>query len=88
LNQSRWNLLPPAPVEYVCRLKKEAGYSELVAQLFYNRGLKDPEQIAFFLDGAAPVSADPFLLPDMHQAVSRIYRALLSGEKIAVCFRG
>lgn len=29
-------------------------------------------------------SSNPFLLPDMQQAVSRIYRALLSGENIAV----
>ncbi|MDP2931045.1 MAG: single-stranded-DNA-specific exonuclease RecJ, partial [Chloroflexota bacterium] len=30
------------------------------------------------------LSADPFLLPDMDRAVARIYRALLSGESIAV----
>lgn len=27
---------------------------------------------------------DPFLLPDIHQAVARIYQALLSGENIAI----
>ena len=30
------------------------------------------------------LSGDPFLLPDMQPAVTRIYRALLSGENIAI----
>ncbi|GAI38109.1 unnamed protein product, partial [marine sediment metagenome] len=30
------------------------------------------------------LSGNPFLLPDMQQAVARIYRALLSGENIAI----
>jgi single-stranded-DNA-specific exonuclease len=55
-----------------------------VAQLLYNRGLGDPCQAELFLTADRRLSADPFLLPDMHQAVSRIYRALLSGEKMAV----
>lgn len=55
-----------------------------MAQLLYNRGLSDPSQIALFLEGDLRLSADPFLLTDMHQAVSRIYQALLSGEKMAV----
>ena len=55
-----------------------------MAQLFYNRGLVDPSQIPLFIDGDSRLSTDPFLLPDMHNAVSRIYRGLLSGEKMAV----
>ena len=81
MNHSRWNLLPPAPNEY---LAKATGYSALMAQLLYNRGLTDPSQMELFLAGDERLSGDPFLLPDMHTAISRIYRALLSGEKIAV----
>jgi single-stranded-DNA-specific exonuclease len=81
LNHSRWNLLPPATKEY---LVKAAGHSPLIAQLLYNRGLEDPSQIDRFLAGDEQAGADPMLLPDMHTAISRIYRALLSGEKIAV----
>jgi single-stranded-DNA-specific exonuclease len=55
-----------------------------MAQLLYNRGLSDLSQIPLFIEGDSRLSADPFLMPDMHQAVSRIYRTLLSGEKIAV----
>jgi single-stranded-DNA-specific exonuclease len=81
LNHSRWNLLPPAPSEY---LAKATDYSALIAQLLYNRGLHDPSQIEHFLSCDERLSNDPFLLPEMHTAISRIYRALLSGEKIAV----
>ena len=55
-----------------------------MAQLLYNRGLDDPSQMELFLAGDERLENDPFLLPDMHTAISRIYRALLSGEKIAV----
>ena len=56
----------------------------LIYQLLYNRGLTDFHQMELFLAGDERLSFDPFLLPDIHTAVSRIYRALLSAEKIAV----
>jgi single-stranded-DNA-specific exonuclease len=81
LNHSRWNLLPPAPNEF---LANTGGLSALISQLLYNRGLTDSTKMELFLAGDERLSFDPFLLPDMHTAVSRIYRALLSAEKIAV----
>jgi single-stranded-DNA-specific exonuclease len=81
LNHSRWNLLPPATKEY---LAGAVGCSALLAQLLYNRGLQDPFQMELFLAGDERLLGDPLLLPDMQNAISRIYRALLSGEKIAV----
>lgn len=80
LNHSRWNLLPPAPVEY----QAETGFSRLIAQLLYNRGLRERSQIELFLASDERLSSDPFKIPGISQAVPRIYRALLSGEKIAV----
>ena len=58
--------------------------SPLMAQLAFNRGLTDPSKLEPFLAADERLTADPFLLPDMHQAVTRVYRALLSGESIAV----
>lgn len=81
MNHSRWNLLPPAPNEI---LASTGGLPALVYQLLYNRGITDPHQMELFLAGDERLAFDPFLLPDMHSAVSRIYRALLSAEKIAV----
>jgi len=55
-----------------------------MAQLAFNRGLADLSQLEPFLAADERLTADPFLLPDMQQAVGRVYRALLSGENIAV----
>ncbi|HEY42141.1 MAG TPA: single-stranded-DNA-specific exonuclease RecJ [Dehalococcoidia bacterium] len=81
MNGKRWNLLPRIPDQLLSRVP---GLSPLMAQLAFNRGLADPSQLEPFLAADERLSADPFLLPDMHQAVSRVYRALLSGENIAV----
>ncbi len=79
MSHTHWNLLPPAeqPIAAV-------GIHPLVAQLLYNRGISEPSQVEIFLNADRHLEVDPFLLPDMHQAVSRAYQALLSGEKIAI----
>ena len=55
-----------------------------MARLLYNRGLAEPSQLELFIASDKRLSGDPFLLPDIHQAVARIYQALLSGENIAI----
>jgi len=81
LSRYRWNLLPPAPEGY---LANASGLPPLVIQLLFNRGLRKPEELPAFLAADKSLSHSPFLLPDIHQAVARIYRALLSNENIAV----
>ncbi len=81
MNHSRWNLLPPIPDQ--C-LINASGFSPLIAQLLYNRGLTEPSQVESFFTADERLSGNPLLLPDMHQAVARIYQALLSGENIAI----
>jgi len=81
LNHSCWNLLPPVPDKH---LANALGFPPLIAQLLYNRGLTEPSQLELFITGDKRLSGNPFLLPDMHQAVARIYQALLSGENIAI----
>ncbi len=61
-----------------------SGFSPLISQLLYNRGLTQPSQVELFIAADKRLSGDPLLLPDTHQAVARIYQALLSGEKIAI----
>jgi len=80
LSHCRWNLLPPVPDG----LAQSSAFPPLVVQLLYNRGLTRPEQFPSFLEGGRSLAADPISLPDMPRAVARVYRALLSGEKIAV----
>ena len=79
MSHTHWNLLPPAE-----RSVTVAGVHPLVAQLLYNRGISEPSLVEIFLSADKRLEDDPFLLPDMHQAVSRTYQALLSGEKIAI----
>jgi single-stranded-DNA-specific exonuclease len=62
----------------------DSGLPPLIAQLLYNRGFTDFSLLDVFLVADQRLSADPALLPGMHQGISRIYRALLSGENIAV----
>ena len=82
MNHSRWNLLPPVPDKHLVNL---SGFPPLMAQLLYNRGLtEEPSQLELFITGDKRLSDNPWLLPDMHQAVARIYQALLSGENIAI----
>ena len=77
--RTHWNLLPqdqqPASLP---------GIHPLIAQLLHNRGISDPSQADLFLNADQRLEVDPFMLPDMHQAVNRTYQALFAGEKIAV----
>jgi len=77
--RARWKILPPAPEEYI----KASKLPPVIAQLLYNRGVK-LEDIDSFLSADRRLEANPFLLPDISQAVARIYKAVLSREKVAV----
>ncbi len=77
----RWNLLPSVPDKHLVNI---SGFPPLITQLLYNRGLTEPSQLESFMAADERSSGNPFLLPDMQQAVARIYRALLSGENIAI----
>jgi single-stranded-DNA-specific exonuclease len=81
LSHNRWNLLPPIMDQHVVSI---SGFAPLLTQLLYNRGVKRPEDFESFLSRDKSLSGDPYLLPDMQAAVSRVYRALLSGEDICV----
>jgi len=81
LNHKRWHILPPVPRGHPLG---QCGLSPLMTQVLFNRGLADASQVEPFLSVDKRLSNDPFLLPDMEVAVTRIYRAVLSGEKIAV----
>ena len=67
------------PEEYL----NVSGLPPVIAQLLYNRNIK-PEGIDSFLSVDRRLEGNPFLLPDISQAVNRIYRAVLGREKIAV----
>lgn len=76
---THWKILPEAekPLDY-------KGINSLVAKLLYNRGITSSTDAENFLKADQRLSLDPFVLPDMHLAVNRVFKALLSGEKIAI----
>lgn len=59
------------------------GYSPVMQQMLYNRGIKDIEAADWYLRGAGSMY-DPFRLPDMDVAVDRIWYALEHQEPMAV----
>jgi single-stranded-DNA-specific exonuclease len=80
LNQrAQWKVRPPVPDEYL----NASDLPPLIAQILYNRGVK-LEEIEPFLSADRRLEGNPFLLPDIAQAVSRVYKAVLAKEKIAV----
>lgn len=81
MNHYRWNLLPPVPAEFA---NIAPDLPPLISQLLYNRSITEPSQIDLFLNSDKRLSADPYLLPDIHPAIARIYQALLAAENIAI----
>lgn len=78
-----WEINPANPAlreELTSRL----GISEVLADLLANRGMTDLEGAREFLDPNLDHLLDPFLLPDMEQAVERIQRAVREREKILI----
>ena len=59
-------------------------YPVLMARIMAGRGIRTLEAAELFLAGDARLSHDPMLLPDIQPAMARIYRAILSGERVAV----
>jgi len=79
LAHTHWKLLPEAEKAPLFR-----GAGALVSKLLYNRGITSSIEAEIFLKADNRLAIDPFSVPDMHQAVNRVYKALLSGEKMAV----
>jgi single-stranded-DNA-specific exonuclease len=79
----RWSMAPPQPA-LVDFLAKELGLSPLLAQCLLNRGLSEPDPIRRFLQPRLQHLADPFLLPDMHRAVDRLFRAHARREPLVI----
>ena len=86
MSHSRWQVAPRLSEEQLAEFSSvlKSNSTELIAQLLLNRGVVDAEHVDIFLSADERLLNDPYLLPDMEKAVARIYRALLSGEIIAV----
>lgn len=83
MSHRKWQIQPSLTEKQLATISGNR-HSHLMTQLLYNRGINDTAQIESFLAADERLLNDPFMLPDMDRAVARIYRALLSGEAIAI----
>ncbi len=79
--KKRWQIKPTLPPD-IREAFSYAGYSPLLAQLLFNRGIATPEQAEEFFFSEA--EGNPFDLPDMSEAVTRLRQALATGEPIVI----
>ena len=75
-----WAILPTVPTSVV----REIGLPQAHCQLLYNRGLTTGASVQEFLAPDTSHSHDPWLMPDMAAAVSRLITAAEQGETIGV----
>lgn len=66
------------------KISDDLGVSPIVAQLLINRGLESIDQARIFLKGGISELYNPFLMEGMHEAVSRIKKAIASKETILI----
>ncbi len=79
----RWTLAPPQPL-LAESLAASLKISSLLAQCLLNRGLSEPAAIENFLSPRLKNLADPFLLPDMDAAVTRLLAARERAEPLVI----
>lgn len=80
LGRKRWQIAPPAPPAFLERLQP---LPPLVAQILYNRGLTELDEVTAFLAGDYPLN-NPFLLADTDKAVTLIRQAITQKHKLIV----
>jgi len=71
--------IPPAEVS-----KSLQSFNRLEQQILINRGYLTEASVNEFLDPDAFIEADPYLIKEMKEAVSRINLALKEGQKITI----
>ncbi|NQU95142.1 MAG: single-stranded-DNA-specific exonuclease RecJ [Candidatus Omnitrophica bacterium] len=76
-----WRLKRREP-ELSSSLAASLNVSPIIAQLLFNRGIKDEMQAHHFLHGDLTSCHDPALFKDMEKAATRINRAIKSKENI------
>ena len=98
MTRRRWLISPQLPEDVLsqrlgagslsqAKVGAAGGLSDgmpLLVQLLHNRGIEDPSEYEPFLAADRRLAHDPHLLKDMDKAVTRILRALLGDELIAV----
>ena len=83
---TKWNFQTPTEEELHKRdkLANELGLSPVVCLLLVQRGLSTVEEVKKFFKPSLNDLHDPYLMPDMENAVKRLNKALGNKEKILI----
>ncbi len=79
----RWSVAPSQPL-FAGQLASGLKISSLLAQCLLNRGFSESAAINTFLQPRLKQLADPFLLPNMRQAVERLFQARERREPLVI----
>ena len=82
--QSRWIIAPPEELNGGPISWSEICGSECIARLLMRKGFASAEEVENFLRPRLKSLSDPFLLPNMEAAVTRILAALDRQERIVI----
>jgi len=82
LNAKEWIIRPPWPGCREAAIK--LGVSETVAQVLYNRGIRDVSSARQFLNPKLSDLQEPHCLPDLSKAARRLAEACKSNQRIVV----
>src|SRR5215510_2189850 len=81
--KSRWLIAAPLPL-IARRLSEELKLSPLLAQCLANRGVTEAGLATDYLEPRLKNLSDPFLLPNMTAAVTRLFLARSRGESLVI----
>jgi single-stranded-DNA-specific exonuclease len=76
----QWELLPASPPGAI----EGNDIPPVVANILHRRGLATKAEIDSFLNPPSSSFHDPYLLPDMDKAISRLRKAIENGETIGI----
>lgn len=79
--EKRWKIKPFVGGEYI---KDHPGYSRVVLQLLYNRGVRMALGMDVFLKAGRDEDRDPFLFSNMEEAVNLIIKHIKQKSKILI----
>ncbi len=80
----RWTLKPELNPQKTRKLAQELGVEHTIAKLLVNRGIENFDQAKAFFRPSLSDLHNPYLMKDMDKAVTRIEKAITSGENILV----
>ena len=80
----RWTLKPKPDSEKVTQLQESLGVEKAIACLLVQRGIETFAEAKKFFRPSLEDLHDPFLMKDLHEAVTRIEKAISTQENILV----